>query len=138
MLGVAGVPAVIQFILMLFLPESPRWLFMQVNLIFSSFFNNDNWIQIELYFHLFLFKISYLSSFVQNRKDEAVSVLSKIYDLERLEDEVDYYCAQLEEELEKQSNVRYLDVFRKKEIRLAFLSGAGLQVYVFSRNPVCF
>ncbi|KAF7837132.1 inositol transporter 1-like [Senna tora] len=93
MLGVASVPAIIQFVLMLCLPESPRWLFMQ------------------------------------NRKDEAVSVLSKIYDLDRLEDEVEYYCAQLEEELEKQSNVRYMDVFKTKEIRLAFLAGAGLQAF---------
>ncbi|XP_054804853.1 inositol transporter 1-like isoform X1 [Prosopis cineraria] len=93
MLGVAGVPAVVQFFLMLCLPESPRWLLMQ------------------------------------NRKDEAVSVLFKIYDADRLEDEVEYCCAQLEEELEKQSNVRYLDVFKSKEIRLAFLAGAGLQAF---------
>ncbi|KAI9115160.1 hypothetical protein K1719_014173 [Acacia pycnantha] len=93
MLGVAGLPAVIQFFLMLCLPESPRWLLMQ------------------------------------NRKDEAVSVISKIYDTDRLEDEVEYCCAQLEEELEKQSRVRYLDVFKTKEIRLAFLAGAGLQAF---------
>jgi len=30
MLGVAGVPAVLQGIIMFFLPESPRWLFRQV------------------------------------------------------------------------------------------------------------
>lgn len=65
---------------------------------------------------------------MQNRKDEAINVLSKIYDLDRLEDEVEYYCAQLDEELEKQSNVRYMDVFKSKPIRLAFLAGAGLQV----------
>lgn len=93
MLGVAGVPAVIQFVLMLFMPESPRWLFMK------------------------------------DRKTEAISVLSKIYDISRLEDEVEYLNSQLEEERQKKRDVRYLDVFKRKEIRLAFLAGAGLQAF---------
>ncbi|KAG6582016.1 Inositol transporter 1, partial [Cucurbita argyrosperma subsp. sororia] len=93
MLGVSGVPAVIQFACMLFLPESPRWLFMKGD------------------------------------KSKAISVLSKIYDFPRLEDEIDYLSSQLEEERRKVKNISYLDVFKAKEIRLAFLAGAGLQAF---------
>ncbi|KAG2309556.1 hypothetical protein Bca52824_029304 [Brassica carinata] len=45
MLGVSGCPAVVQFVLMLFMPESPRWLFMK------------------------------------NRKEEAIQVLTRMYDI---------------------------------------------------------
>jgi len=93
MLGVSGVPAIIQFILMLYLPESPRWLFMK------------------------------------DHKSKAISVLSKIYDFSRLEDEIDYLTTQIEEERQKRANIRYMDVFRIKEIRLAFIVGAGLQAF---------
>ncbi|KAM1036957.1 hypothetical protein FF1_031872 [Malus domestica] len=93
MLGVSAVPAVIQFTLMLFLPESPRWLFLK------------------------------------DDKDKAVDVMSKIYDVARLEDEIDYLSSQAEEEQRKKKSVSYLNVFRSKEIRLAFLAGAGLQAF---------
>ncbi|KAK7245630.1 hypothetical protein RIF29_40478 [Crotalaria pallida] len=93
MLGVAGVPAAIQFCVMLFLPESPRWLFLK------------------------------------NRKEEAISVLSNIYDYDRLEDEVDYLTALSEQERQTRKNIRYMDVFRSKEIRAAFFVGAGLQAF---------
>ncbi|KAH7572776.1 hypothetical protein JRO89_XS03G0010600 [Xanthoceras sorbifolium] len=93
MLGVSGVPAVLQFVFMLFMPESPRWLFMKSD------------------------------------KNKAIAVLAKIYDLARLEDEIDHLTAAEEEERRKKNTVRYLDVFRKKEIRLAFLAGAGLQAF---------
>lgn len=100
MLGVSGVPAVIQFGLMLFMPESPRWLFMK------------------------------------NRKAEAIQVLTRIYDISRLEDEVDHLSAAEEEEQQRKGKVSYLDVFRSKEMRLAFFAGAGLQVKQMSNFAV--
>ncbi|CAJ1977793.1 unnamed protein product [Sphenostylis stenocarpa] len=93
MLGVSGVPAVVQLFLMLLLPESPRWLF------------------------------------IKNRQEEAISVLAKIYDFARLEDEVNLLTIQSERDSQKWNNIRYRDVFKSKEIRLAFLAGAGLQAF---------
>lgn len=67
---------------------------------------------------------------MQNRKEEAVYVLSKIYDFARLEDEVGFLTAQSEQESQEMKEVKYRDVFKYKEIRLAFLAGAGLQVII--------
>nr|CAD1836996.1 unnamed protein product [Ananas comosus var. bracteatus] len=92
MLGVAAIPAIIQFILMLFLPESPRWLYRK------------------------------------NEKARAIEVLSKIYDPDRLEEEIDLLAVSSLDDRSKKS-VSYLDVFRSKEIRLAFFAGAGLQAF---------
>lgn len=93
MLGVSAVPAILQFFLMLFLPESPRWLYLKKD------------------------------------KSEAAAVLSKIYDSYRLQEEIDQLAAALEEEQDRKNDVRYCDVFKSKEIRLALLAGAGLQAF---------
>ncbi|XP_068661413.1 inositol transporter 1-like [Aristolochia californica] len=93
MLGVSGVPAVIQFCLMLFLPESPRWLYLKGD------------------------------------KSKAVAVLAKIFEPDRLEEEVDQLSVIAEEEFHSKKRLRFWDVFKIKEIRLAFLAGAGLQAF---------
>lgn len=93
MLGVAAVPAVLQFCLMLGLPESPRWLYLKKD------------------------------------KAQAISVLSKIYDPDRLEEEIDLLALASHEDLSSKNTVSYLDVFRSKEIRIAFFAGAGLQAF---------
>ncbi|KAJ4956434.1 hypothetical protein NE237_013217 [Protea cynaroides] len=94
MLGAAGVPAVIQFFLMLCLPESPRWLYLK------------------------------------NERSKAINVLSKIYDPNRLEEEVGLLRIASEQELlQSKSSSRFWNVFKYKEIRIAFLAGAGLQAF---------
>lgn len=93
MLGVAAVPAVVQFVLMLFLPESPRWLY---------------------------------------RKDEkakAIAVLEQIYDSDRLDEEVELLASSSMHEFQSNCTGSYLDIFRSKELRLAFCAGAGLQAF---------
>ncbi|KAH9624728.1 hypothetical protein KSS87_015627 [Heliosperma pusillum] len=74
--------------------------------------------------------LSYLINlaFTEGEKAKAVAVLSKIYDPFRLEDEVDLLAAAAEEDRHKKK-ARVLDVFRNKEIRLAFLVGGGLQAF---------
>lgn len=69
---------------------------------------------------------------MQDHKTTAIAVLSKIYAPDRLEDEIDNLSAALEEERRRKNNVRYRDVFKSKEIRLAFLAGAGLQVRIMN------
>ncbi|KAJ6289798.1 hypothetical protein OIU78_025669 [Salix suchowensis] len=93
MVGIAGVPAVIQFCIMLCLPESPRWLFMK------------------------------------DDKAKAIAILSKIYDVARLQDEIDHLSFTEEEECQNRNDVKISDVFKSKEIRLAFFVGAGLQAF---------
>lgn len=70
--------------------------------------------------------------YVQDNKSQATSVLSKIYGPERLEDEIEQLAAAAEEERQRKNVVRYRDVFKSKEMRLAFFAGAGLQVRLHS------
>ena len=67
------------------------------------------------------------SPFLQKEKAKAAEVLSNIYDPFRLEDELDLLAAAAEEERKKRA-VHISDVFRRKELRLAFIAGGGLLV----------
>ncbi|XP_057849584.1 inositol transporter 1 isoform X1 [Cryptomeria japonica] len=96
MLGAAGLPALAQLVIMLFLPESPRWLFME------------------------------------NKQVEAVAILEKIYDPDRLDIEVEQLSAALEEETQERElkgKISYLDLVRSKELRLALFAGVGFQAF---------
>lgn len=66
---------------------------------------------------------------MQDKKEEATRVLSKIYPSPRLEDEIEILEDHLEKERATQVKVKYSDVFTSKEIRSAFICGAGLQLF---------
>ena len=61
---------------------------------------------------------------MQKDKAEAIVVLSRIYGPYRLEEEINQLSFALEEEEQRKNSVSYWDVFKLKEIRLAFLAGA--------------
>lgn len=81
---------------------------------------------LDVFFSIIVYNKGSLNT--QKEKSEAISVLSKIYDPLRLEKEIDQLASALEAERQRTNAVSYWDVFRIKEIRLAFLAGAGLQV----------
>lgn len=87
MLGVAGVPAVVQFVLMLSLPESPRWLYRQVRGVkFLSIEISNQATALTLFV------------FYQNRVSEAREILNKIYQENEVEEEMNALEASIEQE----------------------------------------
>ena len=56
-------------------------------------------------------------------------MLSKIYSSPRLEDEIEILEAHFEQERKNEVKVKYSDVFKLKEVRIAFICGAGLQAF---------
>jgi len=88
----------------------------------------------------FLFMYLHLNNIdlnMQDNKAKAIAILSKIYDVARLQDEIDHLSITEEEECQKRNDVKISDVFKSKEIRLAFLVGAGLQVKDLA-NPLTY
>lgn len=62
-------------------------------------------------------------------------MLSKIYDFERLNEEIDILSSASELDVFSKTTAGYMDVFRSKEMRLAFFAGAGLQVNTGDKVP---
>ncbi|KAJ4977432.1 hypothetical protein NE237_002538 [Protea cynaroides] len=99
MLGVAGLPALIQFILMLSLPESPRWLYRN------------------------------------NKEQEAVDILRKLYPEDEVEREVEALRESIKTESTEKSSIGEGNVFSKFGkawsnviVRRGLIAGVGLQV----------
>jgi MFS transporter, SP family, solute carrier family 2 (myo-inositol transporter), member 13 len=61
-------------------------------------------------------------------KSKSIAVLEKIYNSDRLQEEIDQLEAASKQDSQSGKIDSYLDVFKSKEIRLAFFTGAGLQV----------
>lgn len=70
----------------------------------------------------------YINFSLQDEKAKAISVLEKIYDSDRLEEEVELLASSSMHEFQSDGTGSYLDIFKSKELRLAFFAGAGLQV----------
>lgn len=64
----------------------------------------------------------------QDEKAKAIAVLERIYESDRLEEEVELLATSSMHEFQSNNTGSYLDVFKSKELRLAFFAGAGLQV----------
>lgn len=68
---------------------------------------------------------------MQDEKTKAINVLEKIYDPDRLQEELDSLSAAADDQHNSSRSIGYLDIFKIKEIRVAFFTGASLQVDFF-------
>jgi len=93
MLGVAGVPAVVQLVLVLYLPESPRWLYRQ------------------------------------NKIDEAVTILERLYPKEEVESEITALRDSIASEDDKNTMwTKVRTLLNSPELRPAVVAGVGLSI----------
>ncbi|KAF6139344.1 hypothetical protein GIB67_021554 [Kingdonia uniflora] len=110
MVGVVAVPAVIQFILMMFLPKSPCWLYQK-----------------------YVFLTSFL--FYQDWKEEAATILKKLYPPHEVEAEVEALRLSVEAEIAEEGSIGAGNIFTKIKnawsntiVRRGLAAGIGCQV----------
>lgn len=125
MLGVACVPAIVQFILMLLLPESPRWLYRKVIL----------WLRLKYLVFINMIAWSFnRNNFLvqQGRSEEAERILRKIYSADEVAAEIRDLKESVEAEIkEKESSekISLIKLLKTKTVRRGLYAGVGLQIF---------
>jgi MFS transporter, SP family, solute carrier family 2 (myo-inositol transporter), member 13 len=120
MLGVAALPAVVQFGLMLALPESPRWLYRKVSIHPSTPFAYSSFL-----LSVWLRR----TGMKQGRAEEAEAILRRIYSAEEVEREIEELKESVAAERGSSEKVSLTALLRTATVRRGLVAGVGLQVF---------
>jgi MFS transporter, SP family, solute carrier family 2 (myo-inositol transporter), member 13 len=120
MLGVAALPAVVQFGLMLALPESPRWLYRKVSIHPSTPFAYSSFL-----LSVWLRR----TGMKQGRAEEAEAILRRIYSAEEVEREIEELKESVAAERGSSEKLSLVALVRTATVRRGLVAGVGLQVF---------